>query len=182
MKYGKDLVDRLNSGELMHADSIHYADSLRVYTLNKGRTIYGGGGISPDKFVPLDTTANTKYYRNVMAKGLFNRFVMNYIDKNRKQLLKKYKNDDAFVKNFEITPEMLADLKAMADKEGIEYNAEEAEKSLPLARMQLKALIGRDLFDQATYFKVYNTWDPIFREALRVINSDEYDRLLEPLK
>ena len=181
-KYGKDLVDRLNSGELMHADSIHYADSLRVYTLNKGRTIYGGGGISPDKFVPLDTTANTKYYRNVMAKGLFNRFVMNYIDKNRKQLLKKYKNDDAFVKNFEITPEMLADLKAMADKEGIEYNAEEAEKSLPLARMQLKALIGRDLFDQATYFKVYNTWDPIFREALRVINSDEYDRLLEPLK
>lgn len=181
-KYGKDLVDRLNSGELMHADSIHYADSLRVYTLNKGRTIYGGGGISPDKFVPLDTTANTKYYRNVMAKGLFNRFVMNYIDKNRKQVLKKYKNDDAFVKNFEITPEMLADLKAMADKEGIEYNAEEAEKSLPLARMQLKALIGRDLFDQATYFKVYNTWDPIFREALRVINSDEYDRLLEPLK
>ncbi len=181
-KYGKDLVDRLNSGELMHADSIHYADSLRVYTLNKGRTIYGGGGISPDKFVPLDTTANTKYYRNVMAKGLFNRFVMNYIDKNRKQLLKKYKNDDAFVKDFEITPEMLADLKAMADKEGIEYNAEEAEKSLPLARMQLKALIGRDLFDQATYFKVYNTWDPIFREALRVINSDEYDRLLEPLK
>ena len=70
----------------------------------------------------------------------------------------------------------------MADKEGIEYNAEEAEKSLPLARMQLKALMGRDLFDQATYFKVYNTWDPIFREALRVINSDEYDRLLEPLK
>ena len=71
-EYRKDIIDRFNSGELMHADSIKYIDSLKVSTLRSGRTIYGGGGISPDVFVPLDTTEFTKYYRNVMAKGVLN--------------------------------------------------------------------------------------------------------------
>ncbi len=72
--YREDMVNRLNSGELMHADSIHYADSLRVSSLRNRRDLYGGGGIYPDSFVPLDTTEYTKYYRNVLAKGLLNRF------------------------------------------------------------------------------------------------------------
>lgn len=177
-KYDQDILDRLNSGELMHEDSIHHIDSLKVKTLLNNRFIYGGGGISPDKFVALDTSANTKYYRNVMAKGLLNRFVISYVDKNRKEIKNKYKKDTDYVSRFEVSAPMLQELKALADKEGVEYDSVQAEKSEPLFKMQIKALIGRDIYDQSTYFKVYNTWDPIFKEALRLINSEEYNTLL----
>ena len=179
-KYAQDILDRLNSGELMHEDSVHYIDSLKVHTLVKGREIYGGGGISPDKFVALDTTHNTKYYRNVMAKGLLNRYAISYVDAHRKELTKLYKNDDAFVADFEVTDEMLAELVEMADKEKVEFDKEQFDAARPLFAMIVKALIGRDAFDDQTYFKVYNTYDPIFKEALRVINSDEYNQLLNP--
>ena len=177
--YRHDIIDRLNSGELMHADSIKYVDSLRVNTLRSGRVIYGGGGISPDVFVPLDTADFTKYYRDVVAKGAINQFTIRFVDDNRKELKKRYKTDTEFVNGFEITPSMLDSLYAMATKEGVEFNEEQARQSEPLFRMNLKALIGRDLYDQATYFKVYNRYDPIFREAPKVINSDGYDRILD---
>ncbi len=176
--YSADLNDRFTHGELMHKDSIKYIDSLKVSTLKLGRPIYGGGGIYPDVFVPLDTTDNTLYYRKVMAKGLINQFAIKYVDENRKNLLKKYKTDDAFVAGFEVSDEMIDELKEMADKEGIEYNEEQAKRSRPLFAMIIKGLIGRDTYDNSTYFKVYNTYDPIFREALRVINSPDYDQLL----
>lgn len=178
-EYRKDIIDRFNSGELMHADSIKYIDSLKVNTLRSGRTIYGGGGISPDVFVPLDTTEFTKYYRNVMAKGVLNQYTIKYVDRNRKALLKQYRNDSEYVDRFEVTPEMLKEMYDLAAKEEVEYDAEQAAQSEPLFKMIIKALIGRDLYDQATYFKVYNRHDPIYKEALRVINSDEYDKLLD---
>ena len=177
-EYRKDIVDRYNSGELMHADSIKYIDSLKVSTLRSGRTIYGGGGISPDVFVALDTTQFTKYYRDVVAKGAINQYVIKYIDQNRKSILSKYKTDSDFVKKFEVSDEMLRDLFDIASKEGVEFNEEQAKLSDPLFKMIVKSLIGRDVYDQATYFKVYNQYDPIFKEALRVINSPEYDQLL----
>ncbi|MDE5976315.1 MAG: peptidase S41, partial [Muribaculaceae bacterium] len=176
--YNEDILDRFQHGELMHADSIKYIDSLKVETLNLHRPIYGGGGIYPDRFVPLDTTEFTKYYRNVTAKGVINRYAINYVDANRDRIKKQFKNDDAFVKGFEVTPEMLSALYAMAEKEGVEPNAEEAAKSAPLFSMIIKGLIGRDVYDASTYFKVYNQHDPIFKEALRLINSPEYDKLL----
>lgn len=176
--YHEDILDRFNHGELMHADSIKYIDSLKVETLKLHRPIYGGGGIYPDKFVPLDTTEFTKYYRNVVAKGLLNRFVIKYVDEHRKEIKKQFKDDNAFVKGFTVSPEMLAQLDESAKKEGIEYNADEAKTSAPLFSMIIKALIGRDIYDNATYFKVYNLHDPIFSEALKLINSSEYDRLL----
>lgn len=176
--YNEDILVRYNSGELMHADSIKYIDSLKVETLKLHRPIYGGGGIYPDKFVPLDTTEFTKYYRNIVAKGVLNKYVIKYVDEHRKEIKSKFKNDDAFVKGFTVSPEMLANLDEAAKKEGIEYNEEEAKTSAPLFSMIIKALIGRDVFDNATYFKVYNLHDPIFKEAYRLINSEEYDELL----
>ena len=178
-EYRRDIVDRFNSGELMHADSIKYIDSLKVSTLRSGRTIYGGGGISPDVFVALDTTDFSKYYRDIMAKGLINQYVVKYVDQNRKAISRKYKNDTDFVKSFEVSKNMLDDLFEMATKEGIELNAEEAKQSEPLFKTIIKALVGRDIYDQATYYKVYNQYDPIYKEALRIINSDEYDKLLQ---
>lgn len=177
-EYRKDILDRFNSGELMHADSIKYIDSLKVNTLRSKRTIYGGGGISPDIFVPLDTADFTKYYRDVVAKGVLNQFVIKYVDENRKTLTKDYKNDTEFLKRFEITPAILKGLYDLAEKEGVEYNEEQARQSEPLFKMNLKGLIGRDVYDQATYFKVFNQYDPIFKEALRIINSPEYYDIL----
>lgn len=176
--YSHDILDRLNNGELMHADSIKYIDSLKVNTLKLKRPIYGGGGISPDIFVPLDTTEFTKYYRDVMAKGAINRYAINYVDANRKKIRQQYKNDTDFIKGFNISDAMLNELYDMAAKDGVELNSEQAKISEPLFRMILKGLIGRDIYDNATYFKVYNEYDPIFKEALRLINSPEYDQKL----
>ena len=176
--YARDILDRLNNGELMHEDSIKYVDSLRVSTLRTQRAIYGGGGISPDRFVPLDTSHYTKYYRNVLAKGLLNRFAISYVDAHRKEILKKFRTDDDYVDGFIISDDMLDEIRTMADNDGVSFNEEEFLSSRPLFEMILKALIGRDIYDNSTYFKVYNRYDPIFTEALRVINSPEYDSIL----
>lgn len=173
--YARDILDRIDSGELMHADSVKHDDSLRTSTLRLGRTIYGGGGIEPDQFVALDTTEYTRYYRNVMAKGVLIKYAVDYADAHRKELRKRYKTDDQFVNGFNVTPEMLAELYEAAEKAGVEPDPEQAAKSEPLFAMIIKALIGRDVYDTPTYFKVYNLHDPIFLEALRLISSPDYD-------
>ncbi|MDE6006462.1 MAG: S41 family peptidase [Muribaculaceae bacterium] len=177
--YRHDIIDRFNSGELMHADSIKYIDSLKVKTLRLEREIYGGGGISPDIFVPLDTTAFTKYYRDVVAKGALNQFVIKYVDENRKEIKNKFPTDSQYVDGFTVTDSILENLFNLAEAEGVEKDEEQAKLSRELFEMQIKALVGRDIYDQATYFKVYNRFDPIFKEALRVINGKEYDKILK---
>lgn len=176
--YALDILNRLNSGELMHADSIKYIDSLRFETKRLHRPIYGGGGISPDHFVGLDTTENTKYYRQVMAKGLINRMAIKIVDTKRKEILKEYPDDKAFVDGYNVSDAQLKELFDMASAEKIEFNKEEADQSKNLFKMVLKGLIGRDIYDSSTYFKVYNRDDPMFREALDIIKGDEYDRIL----
>lgn len=176
--YAHDIIDRFNNGELMHADSIKYVDSLRVYTKRLNRPIYGGGGISPDRFVGLDTTENTKYYRRVMAKGLINRFAIKTVDSRREELKTKYPTDTDFLKEFNVDDAMLRQLYDLAAAEGIDFDEEEATLSRPLFEMVLKGLIGRDVYDSSTYFKVYNEKDPMFKEALRIIRSKEYDDIL----
>ena len=178
--YRDDIIERFNNGELMHADSIHYVDSLRMETLKYKRPIYAGGGIYPDRFVPVDTTEFTKYYRDVMAKGLINRYVISFVDQNRSNLKAQYPDDTAFVENFIVTPEILEGLYSLAEKEGIDRNEEEAQISQPLFSMIIKGLIGRDIYDNATYFKVYNQHDPIFKEAYELINSPDYEQLIKP--
>lgn len=177
-KYAMDILDRFNSGELMHADSIHYDEALKTATLRKNRTIYGGGGISPDVFVPLDTADLTRYYRDVNAKGVINQFAIKYVDEHRKSLRKQFKTDDDFIRGFDVSAQMLSELYAMADKEGVKLNEDQARQSEKLFKMVIKGLIGRDTYDQSTYFKVYNTYDPIFREAYDLINSERYEKLL----
>ena len=177
-KYAHDILDRLSSGELMHQDSIKYVDSLRVNTLRLKRPIYGGGGISPDVFVPLDTTDYTKYYRDVMAKGDINKYCIRYVDTHRDRIKKKYPDDSQFIANFQVTDDMLDELYAMAEKDGVKPDPKEAEQSRKLFTTVLKGLIGRDIYDNPTYFKVYNQYDPIFKEAYRLINSPDYDKKL----
>lgn len=178
-EYRHDIIDRFNNGELMHADSIKYIDSLKVKTLRLKREIYGGGGISPDIFVPLDTMAFTNYYRDVVAKGALNQYVIKFVDENRKDIKNRFKKDSEYVDGFAVTDSMLEDLYRLAETEGVAKNEDQAKLSRELFEMQIKALVGRDVFDQATYFKVFNRYDPIFKEALRVINDKEYDKILK---
>lgn len=178
-EYEQDILDRLNSGELMHADSIHYDPNLKLNTLKRGRVIYGGGGISPDVFVPLDTTEYSGYYRDLVAKGVINSYTIDYVDKNRKALKKMYKTDDDFINGFEITETMWSDLRALGEKEKVEFKEEEFQRSKSLLETIIKALIGRDIYEDYTYYKIYNRHDPIFLKALEVITGPDYDTYLQ---
>lgn len=173
-EYYKDIYERYTNGELMHADSIHFADSLQYKTLVTGRTIYGGGGIMPDVFVPLDTTLYTDYHRDIVAKGTLSQYAMKYIDENRKRLEKRYKKVENFVQGFEVSEAMMQQLKAMGDADSVEYDADEAAKSHDMIARQLKALIARDLFDMSAYFIVMNPIDPLFIKGIEIINDDKY--------
>lgn len=176
--YRKDISERFTHGELMHADSVKYDTTKLTHTLRLRRPIYGGGGISPDRFVPLDTMENTKWLRDLSAKGVINQYVLSYVDTRRKDIKKQYKDDDRFAAQFQVTPAMLADLRARAEKEGVKFNQEEYDRSEAVLRLIIKGLIGRDVFEAQTYDKVYNPHDPVYREALRLIDSPEYDDLL----
>ena len=178
-KYNQELIDRFNHGELMHADSIHFPDSLKYQTKKLARTVYGGGGIMPDFFVPIDTTQYTDYHRNLVAKGVVIKTTMKFIENHRKELKNKYKKFDTFNEKFEIGDEILNDMLATADKEKIEFNEEQYKKSLPLIKTQLKALIARDLWDMNEYFQVMNTTNNSVKQALKVLNEGTYEKMVK---
>ena len=178
-KYNQDLIDRYNHGEMVSADSIHFPDSLKCQTKKLGRTVYGGGGIMPDYFVPVDTTLYTDYHRNLVAKGVVIKTTMNFIEKNRKALLDKYKTFEKFNEKFEIDDQLLNYLREAADKEKIEFNEEQYNKALPLIKAQLKALIARDLWDMNEYFQVMNATNKRVERALEILNDKEYEKILK---
>ena len=178
-KYHQDLMNRFNHGELMSADSIHFPDSLKCQTKKLGRTIYGGGGIMPDYFVPIDTTLYTNYHRNLVAKGVIIKLTMKYIENHRQELTKKYKKFENFVEKFEVDDELLNQMREMADKEKIEFNQEQYDRALPLIKTQLKALIARDIWDMNEYFQIMNKTNKSVERALEILQSDEYDQILK---
>ena len=179
-QYHKDLMERYKHGELMHADSIHLPDSLKYKTQRLARTVYGGGGIMPDFFVPIDTSKYTDYHRQLSARGVIIRSTTGYIEKHRQELKKKYRDFEAFDRGFQIDDAFMADVRALADKEKIAFNPEQYQRSLPLIRTQLKALIARDLWDMNEYFRVMNHTDDCVQQALKVLHSGAYERLLSP--
>ena len=147
--YNKDLIQRYNKGELQNADSIHFPDSLKFTTLKNRRIVYGGGGIMPDYFVPLDTTRFTTVHRNIIAKGVLNQFVITYFDENKKSLAKEYPSYQAFENKFQVTDKMISKLKDKAEKEGIEIDKAQFESSDELIKLQIKALLARDMVTPA---------------------------------
>ncbi|WP_294632781.1 S41 family peptidase [uncultured Bacteroides sp.] len=177
-KYNMELLERFNHGEMMHADSIHFPDSLKCSTKKLGRTVYGGGGIMPDYFVPIDTTQYTDYHRNLVAKGIIIKATTKYIENHRKELQEKYKKFEAFNSKFNIGEPILADIRAAAEKEKVEFNEEQYNKSLPLIKTQLKALIARDLWDMNEYYQVMNATNNSVQQALRILNEKIYEEKL----
>jgi carboxyl-terminal processing protease len=178
-EYHHELIERYNHGELMSADSIHFPDSMKYKTLVNHRTVYGGGGIMPDLFIPIDTTRFTDYHRRLVATGLINRVSMNYLDQNRKEMTATYRKFENYKKSFEVTDNILQSLLDMAAEEKIEFNEEQYVHSKPLIKLQIKALIARDLYDIAEYFRIINEDNTAYLEALRLINNKEaYDKEL----
>ena len=170
--YAMDVVNRLKHGELTSADSIHFADSLKCYTLREHRTVYGGGGIMPDYFVPLDTLAYTKFHRELSAKSYIINANLKYVDANRKALKKQWTSFEDFRRDFvfprEVIDKMIAD--AAKDKVVPKDDAE-LQKTLPKLAMQLKALVARDLWDMSEYFAIINEDSEIVRKAVEIIKN-----------
>ncbi len=177
-KYNEDLIDRYNKGEMMSADSIHFPDSLKFTTHKLGRTVYGGGGIMPDYFVPIDTTLYTNYHRQLRDKGALLKNHFHLVDTHRKEWNAKYKKFDDFYNKFKVTPEMLEQLVAIGKEAGVEYNEEQYQRALPLLKLQMKALIARDLWDMNEYYHVINQANESVKKALQLLENPDFEGLL----
>ena len=179
--YDKDIIDRYNHGELQSADSIHFADSLKHTTLRLHRTVYGGGGIMPDVFVPLDTTQYTDYHRRLVAKGIIPQFALRYVDKNRADLKAQYPDAQKFIKEFTVSDEMLNNLVDAGKAEKVDFDKSQFAKSKEMLRTFVKAAIANDLFSTGAYFQIVNEQNDIYKEALSIINDDaRYRKIISP--
>lgn len=178
--YYNEMTKRMKHGEFYHSDSIQFPDSLKYSTLLSGRTVYGGGGIMPDIFMPVDTTFATKLYTDLIRKGIFNRFTVDYVMKNRELISNEYSNFENFYEQFEVTDEMISDFRSLAEEEGIEWNDEQFQRSEPMIKLQLKALIARNEWSQSEYYRVVMKEDKVIKKAVEILNdSNQYRKILK---
>ena len=168
-QYNADLIERYNRGEMMSADSIHFPDSLKCMTLKKGRTVYGGGGIMPDNFVPVDTTRFTKYHSQLSNRGVLLKVHFQLIDAYRDKWTKEYDDYAKFSQKFEPDERMMQQLIAEGEKAGVKYDEEQYRKSESLIKLQLKALIARDLWDMNEYYHTINVVNESVNKALELL-------------
>ena len=178
--YEKELLDRYNEGEYYSLDSIQFNDSLRYTTRLNGRTIYGGGGVMPDVFVPVDTTEYSTYYRDLSAKGILNQYAIKFVDKERKAITKRYATVKEFDEGFVITDEMMRDLIQMGESDSIKFDEEKYRTSEQMLKAITKGLIARDLYgDAGAYSVIINHRNPDVQAAYQILNDREgYERLL----
>jgi carboxyl-terminal processing protease len=178
--YDQDLISRFNKGELTNADSIHFPDSLKYRTLVTGRTVYGGGGIMPDYFVPIDTTSSTALHRSLYASNVINKLALKTVDEGRSSLLAQFPSESTYLQSFQVTEQMFATLRKMAETEKIKFDEKQFEKSKHLIDLQIKALMARDLYETASFYKVINKENDIFQKGVQVIENPKlYDLLLK---
>ena len=171
-EYEMDFENRLKHGELMNPDSIHFDDSQKFQTLRQHRTVYGGGGIMPDAFVPLDTLQYTRFHRQLAAKSIVTDYSLRYIDNNRNTLKKTYPSFQEFNSKYQVPQSLIDSILAAAEKQNVKAkDEEEMKRTLPYLRLQLKALIARDLWDMTEYFQVMNEENHIVQKGLEVIQN-----------
>lgn len=170
--YEKDLDNRFKNGELYSADSIHLNDSLKYQTLRRKRAVYGGGGIMPDYFVPLDTTQFSRYNRELAAKRIIVNANIQYMDKHRKELKKKYPSFAEFNKKYQVPQELIDEIVAEGEKQKVKAkDQKELKTSLASIKIQLKALVARDLWDMSEYFHIMNQNNHVVQKALVLLGK-----------
>lgn len=171
-EYRKEILERYEHGEFISTDSIDFPDSLKYYTKENKRLVYGGGGIMPDIFIPFDTTEYSDYHRDIVSKGVMSNYIIEYIDENRDYLLQEYQDFESFKKEFTVSDAMLDSLVAAANGEEIEWVEEEFERSQDYIRLQLKALIARDIWNTSEYYQIMNTRDKALEKALEILSRN----------
>lgn len=169
--YYKAFYDRYEKGETFSKDSIHFPDSLKFKTLRLGRTVYGGGGIMPDLFIPADTSHYTPFFGEIVRKGLLADFVNSYVDNNREQLQKRYKTSSQFIASFDVTPKLFDQFLALCKSKGVEPVGQALEISGPELKKYIKAYILRNLFDFNEYIRFLNTDDIEVEKALEIVKG-----------
>lgn len=191
-EYNMDIANRMAHGEMLNADSIHFNDSMRYTTMLTKRVVYGGGGIMPDVFVPMDTLKVPPFYQSWVQASIVGNFVLRYIEKNQKMLDKKYPDFEKFNSDFVVNDDILKQLEKYAQRiESAKANTKTTDKDgekkydYGLAKdnikLQIKALIARDLWTTSEYFHVLNQNNPSFKKAVEVIqNEDIYVSKLNP--
>lgn len=169
--YRMDIANRYTSGEFNSADSIVFSDSLLCHTIRLGRPVYGGGGIMPDQFVPIDTTYFSTYYRDLVAKGTINYTALAYVDGNRADLKKEYPSENDFIKGFEVSPEIMDTLVKNGEKDEITFDPEAFNTSYKYIASIIKGLIGSDLYGQSMYAEITNPYNRIYSTAVDIITD-----------
>lgn len=169
-EYQKDFHTRVEHGELFHADSIKFNDSLKYQTV-KGRTVYGGGGIMPDYFIPLDTGWDSRYYIKLRNNNVVREFALNYFQKHENKLKKM--EFSKYLSDFEIDEKMEKDLIALGEKFGVEYDEEGYKRSESLIKIIAKASIARNAWGRESYYPVINDINEIFQESLSLFDEAE---------
>lgn len=170
--YAMEINDRFENGELFTMDSINFPDSLQ-YKTNAGRIVYGGGGILPDVFIPLDTSANTQLLRDLIRKGILNNYTLEYVDQNREKLESKYSSPTELLENFKVET-VLKSLLKVAEEEEVIVKKEELKRSEESIKVQLQALIARNLWGTSEFYEVINTINPTVLKGLEKISSNNY--------
>ena len=172
MAYRKEKYSRYNSGESFNADSMKFNSDESYQTLLKERTVYGGGGIIPDYFVPLDTTGTSAYFNKLIRKGIFNQFALSWVNKNREYLEKKYPNFDRFNSKFD-TQNAVDELIKYAEAEGLEFKEDQYNKAKHVIHTRLKANIAQDLFNYKKFYQIINNLNNALEKSLELLKDDK---------
>jgi len=168
-EYYAEESNRYRKGELESKDSIKVADSLQFKTPG-GKIVYGGGGIIPDVFVPYEVSGITHYINQIANAGLISDFAFNYADKERAKL-KKFKTVQQFNRYFEIKPLLFQSFIAYCTKNKIPRNEREIKKSEKLIKLQLKALIARNIWNNEGYYTVLQAQDNVLIQTIEYLNK-----------
>jgi len=167
--YYEEAYDRYFNGELEHADSIHFPDSLK-YTTPGGKTVYGGGGIMPDIYVPIVTDSIHTYYNLLANKGLVYRFAFEYTDTHRNEL-NRYKDFDIFDKYFFMNDATYDSLVNYAKEKGVKASPEKIKISKNKIKTLFKAYVGRNILDEKGFYPIYHQIDTTFKRAVKRIET-----------
>ncbi|MCR5037963.1 MAG: PDZ domain-containing protein [Bacteroidales bacterium] len=168
-KYIYESYERYTNGELFSEDSIHFVDSLK-YTTPKGKTVYGGGGIMPDIYVPLVNDSTEYYFNRIVNLGLLYQYAFDYTDRHRQEL-GRYKTVEAFSKSFHVTDAMFNELVKRAEEKGIKGTDEQKQVARRETNTLLKAYIARDLFDDEGFYPIYAPMDEILQRAIEELKK-----------
>lgn len=173
-EYALDIISRYNHGEFFHADSIKFNDSLK-YTTPNGRTVYGGGGIMPDYFVPLDTSLNSHYLNELYTSTSIQEYTFDYAEQHKEELEKKGYAD--YLKNFTVTDKMISELIKVGERNKVKPNPKELKEKKALFQVHIKAQIARKLWGNDGFYPVFNETNEVFKQAVKMFDRiPELDR------